>query len=130
MTNANVDEIASAWLREMERCVREVDFARARLIFASDVVGFGSVATMLVGLDALERDQWRKVWPVIRDFTFETNELRCGLDGDLIWIACPWTSQGRAADGSWKDRPGRMTAVLKRYDGRWLAIHTHHSLAT
>jgi ketosteroid isomerase-like protein len=38
-------------------------------------------------------------------------------------------SQGQAADGSWRDRPGRMTVVLKRAGNRWLAVHTHHSLA-
>ena len=129
MTDANVDEIARTWLREMEMFVRKVDFAKARHIFTPDAVGFGSVSTMLLGLDALERDQWRKVWPVIRDFRFELGLLRCGLGSDVVWIACPWTSQGQAADGSWRHRPGRMTAVLKYIDDRWLAVHTHHSLA-
>ena len=129
MSDANVEETVIAWLREMESCVRDVDFARARRIFAEDVVGLGSVTAMLIGLDALERDQWRRVWPVIRDFTFETDALCCGFSSDLIWLACPWTSKGQAADGSWIDRPGRMTAVLQRENHRWLAVHTHHSLA-
>jgi ketosteroid isomerase-like protein len=129
MTDANVEETAKAWLREMEACVRAVDFDRVRSIFSPDVVGFGSVSAMLVGLDALERDQWRRVWPMIRGFTFETSDLRCGQDGDIIWIACPWISQGQTADGLWQDRPGRMTVVLKYEDGHWLAVHTHHSLA-
>jgi ketosteroid isomerase-like protein len=129
MTDANVEETAKAWLREMEACVRAVDFDQARSIFSPDVVGFGSVSAMLVGLDALERDQWRRVWPMIRGFTFKTSDLRCGQGGDIMWIACAWMSQGQAADGSWRDRPGRMTVVLKHEDGRWIAIHTHHSLA-
>jgi ketosteroid isomerase-like protein len=129
MTNASVEETAKAWLHEMEACVRDVDFTRARHIFSPEVVGFGSFSAMLVGLDELERDQWRRVWPAIRAFTFDTNELRCETGGDFIWIACPWTSEGQAADGSWRDRPGRMTAVLKRVDDRWLAIHTHFSQA-
>jgi ketosteroid isomerase-like protein len=129
MTNASVEETAKLWLREMEACVRDVDFARARRIFSPDVVGFGSVSAMLVGLDALERAQWRRVWPVIRGFTFDTNELRCGLGGDVVWVACPWTSMGQKSDGSWHDRRGRMTAVLKNENDRWLAVHTHHSLA-
>jgi ketosteroid isomerase-like protein len=129
MTGANVEEAVVSWLREMEACVRAVDFARARNIFADDVVGFGSVSAMLIGLDALERDQWRRVWSVIRQFTFEIDALRCDLSGDVIWLACPWTSKGQRADGSWIDRPGRMTAVLRRSGDRWLAVHTHHSLA-
>jgi ketosteroid isomerase-like protein len=129
MTSASIEETANSWLREMEACVRDVDFVRARHIFSPDVIGFGSVSAMLIGLDALERDQWRRVWPAIRGFTFDTTKLRCGHGGDFIWIACPWTSEGQAADGSWRDRPGRMTAVLKNEDGRWLAVHTHFSQA-
>jgi ketosteroid isomerase-like protein len=129
MTDTSANEIASTWLAEMQSCVRNCDFARAREIFSTEVVGFGSRASQLGGLDALERDQWRHVWPVTRDFTFLTGELACGLDSDLVWIACPWRSKGQGLDGTWQPRPGRMTAVLKRIDGQWLAVHTHHSLA-
>lgn len=128
MTDTSANEIALMWLAEMQTYVRDRDFARARAIFAPDVLGFGSRASLLAGLDALERDQWRYVWPAIQDFTFQTGELACGVSGDLVWIACPWISSGRGADGNWQPRPGRMTAVLKRFDGMWLAIHTHHSL--
>jgi ketosteroid isomerase-like protein len=129
MVDTNAFDAATDWLDEMQACVRERDFARARLIFSQDVIGFGSRAALLSGLDALERDQWRYVWPAIEDFTFETAELACGSSGDLIWIACPWTSRGKRTDGTWHPRPGRMTAVLERIDDRWLAIHSHHSLA-
>jgi ketosteroid isomerase-like protein len=129
MVDTNVEDAAMTWLGEMQDCVRERDFARARSIFAQDVVGFGSRASMLIGLDALERDQWRHVWPAIEDFTFEIAELACGTSGILIWIACPWTSRGKGTDGTRQPRPGRMTAVLERNDGQWLAIHSHHSLA-
>jgi ketosteroid isomerase-like protein len=129
MVDTNALEVATNWLGEMQDCVRERDFARAHSIFAHDVVGFGSRAPLLTGLDALERDQWRHVWPVIEDFTFKIAELACGSSGDLIWIACPWTSCGKGVDGTWQPRPGRMTAVLERIDDRWLAIHSHHSLA-
>jgi ketosteroid isomerase-like protein len=129
MVDTNANDAAIKWLDEMQACVRERDFGRARFIFSRDVIGFGSRATLLIGLDALERDQWRHVWPEIEDFTFGTAELACGSSGDLIWIACPWTSRGKGTDGTWQPRPGRMTVVLERIDGRWLAIHSHHSLA-
>jgi ketosteroid isomerase-like protein len=129
MTDTRANEIALHWLAEMQRCVRAHDYARAREIFSSDVVAFGSLATMLIGLDDLERDQWQHVWPVIKGFTFTTFELVAGLSGEVVWIACPWTSEGQGSDGVWRSRPGRMTAVLKQFEGRWLAIHTHHSLA-
>src|SRR4051794_19376186 len=129
MTDTSAHEIAKNWLSEMQACVRAQDFARARGIFSPDVIAFGSRATLLAGLDALERDQWRHVWPAIRDFTFRTRELACGLSGDLVWISCPWMSRGQDSNGAWQPRPGRMTAVLKKIDSRWLAVHTHHSLA-
>jgi ketosteroid isomerase-like protein/GNAT superfamily N-acetyltransferase len=122
--------IATDWLEEMQACVRAVDFARCRAIFADDVVGFGTKAAAAVGLDALERDQWRHIWGRIRNFTFALDQLHCAVYGDAgLWLACPWRSEGRGPDGEWRSRPGRITAVLERRGGRWLAVHTHHSVA-
>jgi ketosteroid isomerase-like protein len=124
------ESIARAWLAEMESCVRAQDYARCRAIFADDVTGFGTREAMAIGLDALERDQWRHVWGRIRGFTFLTDQLRCGIGGDdVAWLACPWTSEGPDGAGGWVRRPGRISAILQRRDGAWLAIHTHHSLA-
>ncbi len=120
--------IASEWLAEMQACVQTVDFARCRAIFADDVVGFGTKIDAAIGLDALERDQWRHVWGRIRNFTFVTDQLHAGVHGGGLWLACPWRSEGRGPDGEWRERPGRITAVLERRDGRWLAVHTHHSV--
>lgn len=124
------EEIALAWLSEMEACVRTLDFARCRAIFALDVVGFGTKAAAAVGLDALEHDQWRHIWGTIRNFTFLTGDLRCAKYGDAaLWLGCPWQSEAPGAGGTWRHRPGRITAVLECRDGRWVAVHTHHSLA-
>jgi ketosteroid isomerase-like protein len=122
--------IALAWLEEMETCVRTVDFARCRAIFADDVVGFGTKTAAAVGLDNLEQDQWRHIWGGIREFTFLTDSLHCRRYGEGLWLACPWTSKRSGCDeGSWEARPGRITAVLENRNGKWLAVHTHHSLA-
>jgi len=132
MTDGDPEAIARAWLAEMEACVRTEDYARARAIFAADVVGFGSVSQRLVGLAALEREQWRHVWGKIRGFTFDTDHLTWGAAGEppgLIWLACPWMSRRVQPDGTTSHRPGRMTAILARRGDRWLAVHTHHSLA-
>ena len=126
---ASARSIAIEWLQEMQSCVREVDYARCRAIFADDVVGFGTKAAAAIGLDALERDQWRHIWGRIRNFTFRLDKLHCGLHGDGLWLACPWSSEGRGPDGGWRSRPGRITAVLERRGERWLAVHTHHSVA-
>ena len=122
-------KIAIAWLDEMQSCVRAVDYERCRAIFAPDVVGFGTKAAIAVGLDTLERDQWRHIWGRIRSFTFLTEQLHCGLYGGTgVWLACPWSSDGRGPDGDWVPRPGRITAVLEMRGGVWLAVHTHHSV--
>jgi ketosteroid isomerase-like protein len=120
---------ARAWLAEMQTCVQRNDYARCRTIFADDVVAFGTRAALVVGLDALEHDQWRQIWETIAGFTFLTESLYCRRYGDEgIWIACPWTSRGLRTDGVSFERRGRITAVLERRGERWLAVHTHHSL--
>ena len=37
-----LNEIAGAFLIEMQECVRSVDYARTRALFADDVVAFGT----------------------------------------------------------------------------------------
>jgi ketosteroid isomerase-like protein len=116
------------WLVAFASAVRDVDYERGKSMFAEDVVGFGTYATMLDGLEKLVTGQWRNIWGVTRGFTFRLEDLHCGVSGDLAWIAVPWDSQGQMSDGSWFDRPGRATFVLERRDGQWLAIHSHLSL--
>ena len=116
------------WLVEMQSSVRAVDYARAEHLFALDVVGFGTYEGMAKGRPVMRSAQWSHIWPTIRDFTFRLDDLHAGSEGDLAWGACPWTSTGYGPDGSAFSRPGRMTVVLERRKGRWLAIHTHFSL--
>lgn len=115
------------WLEEFAACVRAVDYEGAKPMFAPEVVGFGTYAGMLVGLDNLVAGQWRNIWGVTRGFTFRLDDLHGGVSGDLAWLAVPWDSQGHRQSGDWFDRPGRATIILTRHDGRWLALHTHFS---
>ena len=117
------------WLEDFSAAVRAVDYERGMTMFAPEVVGFGTYASMLVGLDRLVAGQWKNIWGVTRGFTFRLDELHGGVNGDLAWVAVPWDSQGRDAAGNWYDRPGRATFVLTRRDGAWLAIHSHLSLS-
>ena len=120
--------IARTWLTEMHTCVRAVDYERARALFRPDVVGFGTYSGILDGLDHLVAGQWSNVWPTIRDFTFNLDEVRASRDGNLLWAACPWDSVGTRPDGSPFARPGRMTVILVREGDAWRAAHTHFSL--
>ena len=118
-----------AWFRAWGRCVAAVDFAAARPLFAGDVVGFGTHATFVSGLAALEREQWSKIWPNISGFEFLVDELVGDVDGDMAWAAVPWTSRGYHEDGAGFDRPGRATVTFRREGDCWLGTHTHFSLA-
>ena len=110
----------------MERCVRSHDYAGCRELFAADVVGFGTRAVVAEGLDALEREQWRHVWPRIAEFTFVVDELRCRSRDGLTVVHVPFRSQ--ADEGRGGPRPGRATIFLEDRDGTLRAVHTHFSL--
>lgn len=120
---------ARAFLSEMQACVQAVDFARARALFAEDVVAFGTYATVVTGRDRLEHEQWRNVWPNIRDFRFRLDEVHALGDGDVICVVVPWDSLGTRAGGETFDRPGRATLLLVQRGGHWVAAHSHFSLA-
>ena len=125
------DSIA-AWFARWSRLVAAVDFAPARALFADDVAAFGTFQHHLRGLDALEAEQWRQVWPTIEDFRFEIDTLVAEISPDrlMAYGAIMWSSIGLGEDGSRFDRPGRCTVVLRRgsVDAPWQGIHTHFSL--
>jgi ketosteroid isomerase-like protein len=129
MADSALHEQARQFLLEMQTCVRAVDFERARPLFAEDAVAFGTYAAIVHGRDRIEREQWRNVWPAIRDFTFRLDELECLGNERALCVVVPWDSLGTAADGSTFSRPGRATLLLEPRDGRWVATHSHFSLA-
>jgi ketosteroid isomerase-like protein len=113
----------------MQACVQAVDFERGRLLFSEDVVAFGTFATVVEGRERLEREQWRNVWPNIKKFTFRLDELHCLGSDQAICVIVPWDSVGQSADGKPFSRPGRATLLLVRTGERWVAKHSHFSLA-
>jgi ketosteroid isomerase-like protein len=119
-------EIA-AWISAFQTAVRARDFATGRTLFAPDAVAFGTFAAAVSGLDHIEREQWRQIWPRIREFRFAPEPAAAG-DGDSAWIAATWSSEATAPDGRPFTRHGRATFNLARRDGRWLAVHSHVSL--
>src|ERR1051326_4935371 len=106
---ADLTAIAREFLVEMQTCVRAVDFERAHALFADDVVAFGTFATVVSGRDRLEREQWRNVWPTIREFTFRLDELHCLGSEQALCFVVPWNSLGTSVDGRSFSRPGRAT---------------------
>ncbi|MEX2455599.1 MAG: nuclear transport factor 2 family protein [Rhodospirillaceae bacterium] len=120
------------WFSAWDRLVDAVDFVPARALFDPGVVGFGTRMDTVVGLEALERDQWRRVWPTITGFRFDLDTLVCQTSPDRLQGVgiVVWHSTGYHADGTAFDRPGRATVVFRRgaADEPWKGVHTHISL--
>src|SRR6266849_7481402 len=101
------------WLVEFEAACRGRDFEAGRRMFAEDAVAFGTWAAAVSGLPNIEREQWRNVWPRIREFRFgESPTIQA--TGDSAWIAAEWSSEATGPDGRPFRRPGRGTFVLAR----------------
>jgi catechol 2,3-dioxygenase-like lactoylglutathione lyase family enzyme/ketosteroid isomerase-like protein len=125
------DELAPLreWLLALQACVRAVDFEASRRLCTHDLIAFGTVAHFVEGIDRVTEQQWRRVWPNVRDFTIRTDATRGEISGDRAWAAAPWDSLGGRRDGTTFSRPGRLTIAFEKRDGRWLARHTHFSLS-
>ena len=120
------------WFVRWGRLVANVDFRRARDLYAEDVIAFGSLGDMLTTREDLERQQWRPVWPTIEDYRYDLATLEVVMSPDRLMAvaAAILRSTGLNRDGSRFDRPGRVTAALMReaVGAPWFATHTHVSL--
>ena len=130
----NAENTASrAWFGTWGSLVASVDYVSARDLVHPDVIGFGTFMDVVRGLDRLEAQQWRSIWPTIGDFRFLVDQLVSDVsdDGKHAYGIVPWTSTGFHEDGSTYDRPGRATVLFTREheSDPWRAIHTHISLA-
>jgi catechol 2,3-dioxygenase-like lactoylglutathione lyase family enzyme/ketosteroid isomerase-like protein len=125
------DEIAPLreWLTKFSAHVRAVDFDGGRAMCDPELVAFGTVAEFVGGIDRVMAEQWRRVWPTIREFTIRADQAIGSVSDDQAWVAAPWDSLGTRPDGSTFRRPGRATIAFVKRDGRWLATHTHFSLS-
>ncbi|MCY4454359.1 MAG: nuclear transport factor 2 family protein [Immundisolibacterales bacterium] len=132
MTSIDDRRSVTLWLGTWGECIANLDFARARTLFAPEVVGFGTWSDLLSGIDDLETRQWRKVWPTISDFRFDLDSIWMDVSPDrrLGHAAAAWSSTGLDRDGRPFTRPGRCTVTLRRSGGAapWLGTHTHFSL--
>jgi ketosteroid isomerase-like protein len=120
------------WFVRWAELVANVDFRRVRELFVEDAVAFGSKVEMVTSRAALERDQWRPIWPTMADYRYDLATLEAIVSPDRLMAmgAAIFHSTGFHQDGSTFPRPGRVTAALMRatLDTPWLATHTHVSL--
>jgi hypothetical protein len=120
---------AKSWLSGFQECVRALDYAKARSFFDEGVVSFGTqVNTVEVGLGDVEREQWREVWPRVRNFTYRLGDARFFGDQKCLCVLVPWDSVGVHVDGTTYDRSGRTTFILNERAGKLACVHFHSSL--
>ena len=124
----NPREAVREWFAQFGAACARVDYEAGRSLVASDVVSFGTRAEVVSGLDLLEANQWRGVWPNITDFKIDLKSVHAAGEGSTAWGVATWTSTGYDEEGKPFPRPGRATVALERRDGRWIAVHTHFSL--
>ena len=134
--SATVDDRTSIkdWFDQWGAHVAAKEFEAARALFDQDALGFGTWMDYVEGLDQLEGQQWRSVWPTIRDFHHRTDDsLQVTVSPDRLMAVglVLWTSEGSHQDGQSFSRPGRTTGIFKRaaIGEAWKCIHTHVSLA-
>ncbi len=131
---ANDDDLAriAAWFERLAECVRDIDFAGARPLFAEDMIAFGTFSDFIIERDAVEAAQWRNVWPFIAGFRWRPGSIRGIVSPDRLAATgmAVWDSTGFHQDGKPYDRPGRATVALarQRIGEDWVAQHTHFSL--
>lgn len=121
------------WFRVWGERVAAVNFAAVRDMFTEDAVAFGSKVEMVTSREALEREQWRAIWPTIEDYRYDLSTLQIVVSPDRLMAmgAAIFRSTGIHRDGSRFVRNGRATVTLQRVaiDASWLCNHSHVSLA-
>ncbi|HEY4472658.1 MAG TPA: nuclear transport factor 2 family protein [Stellaceae bacterium] len=125
-------ERVKAWFRRLSEHVQAVDFAGAHPLFAEDMIAFGTFENFITGREAVERAQWRNVWPVTSGFHFRMDDIRAIVSSDRLSAIGMgvFDSTGYHEDGTPYERPGRTTVALsrRRIGEDWVADHTHMSL--
>ena len=120
------------WFECLADHVRTVDYVEARLLFAEDLIAFGTFADFVTGRDATEKEQWRNIWGTIDDFRCRLDNVRAIISADRLTAVgmALFDSTGYSEDGAPYDRPGRATVVFARaaIGEDWIARHTHFSL--
>lgn len=121
-----------SWFDELAQFVRAVDFDGAHYLFADDLIAFGTFSDFVENRPTVIDEQWRNVWPTIRNFRFRDGSVRAIISPDRLSAVGLgiFDSDGFHEDGARFDRPGRTTVTLARgaTDARFVAVHTHMSL--
>ncbi len=120
------------WFQTWGDRVGAVNFKAVRGMFTEDAIAFGSKVQMVTSREALERDQWRAIWPTIEDYFYDLSTLEVVVSPDRLMAmgASIFRSTGIHKDGSKFERIGRATVTLQRpsVGAPWVCNHSHVSL--
>ena len=120
------------WFKVWGDRVGAVNFKAVREMFTEDCVGFGSKIEMVTSREALERDQWRAIWPTIEDYRYDFSTLEVVVSPDrlMAMAASIFRSTGIHKDNTRFERTGRATVTLQRtaVGAPWICNHSHVSL--
>lgn len=120
------------WFQTWGDRVAAVNFKDVRDMFTEDAIAFGSKVELVNSREALERDQWRAIWPSIEDYRYDLSTLEVVMSPDRLMAmgASIFRSTGIHQDGSKFERNGRATVTLQRASigAPWVCNHSHVSL--
>ena len=128
ITASDGEQALQEFFTRMSQYCSQVDFDSTEVLFAPDVVSFGTKADIVYGLERLRSEQWEQIWPNISGFKMLVDQMQGSSDGNLAWGMLPWISNGYDRSGNTFSRPGRATAILERREGSWVCVHTHFSV--
>lgn len=128
ITSSDTTTAVQQWFGLLGKYCANEDYESARLIFADEVASFGTKADIVTGLERLQTNQWKGIWPNIRNFRIDIDEIVSGGSDGFAWGIATWTSTGFDDQHKPYPRPGRATVVLERRQKAWFAVHTHFSL--
>ena len=124
--------LVRAWFERLADCVRAVDYEAAYPLFADDLIAFGTFNDFVRERPDVVREQWRNVWPTIRNFRWRLDGVQAIVAGDRLSAVglAIFDSDGFDPEGKTFDRRGRATVAFKRQKigDAWVAVHTHMSL--
>jgi ketosteroid isomerase-like protein len=120
------------WFDLWGQRVAAVNFTAVRGMFTEDAIAFGSKVQMVTSCAALERDQWRAIWPTIDGYRYDLDTLEVVVSPDRLMAmgASIFRSTGFQKDGATFERIGRATVTLQRKSvgAPWVCNHSHVSL--
>jgi ketosteroid isomerase-like protein len=112
------------WLSEFVEAVRTGDTDAGRVLFADDVVGYGTLTPRMLGLDDLVEWQWRPTWERVETWQLTDVDVVEQTDALAVLAVC-WK---RVNNDDHAVVHGRATLVLRRGAGSaWRCIHSHFS---